>query len=145
MTGPGLWIRIRRRFGPRLSEWMFSAITIGWGLIMLWPGDTFELAAYAGFKALFGSDTNVGALMFVLGLARLGGLIVNGARKDVTPWIRLVSAFIGAMVWVGCGFAQSLAGVLGVWAVFYPAFAVWELINMHRAATDAGESYAGNP
>src|SRR4051812_40668007 len=37
----------------------------------------------------------VGWLMVGLGFLRIGGLIVNGARKNVTPWIRSVSASLG--------------------------------------------------
>jgi len=139
-AGGGLWVRMHVRFGTRLTEWMLSLITMGWGFVALFSGDLFKQPAYAGFRVIFGTDTGLGFVMLSLGLLRLGGLIVNGARREVTPWIRVTSAGLGCMIWVGMTAAHAMAGVLGVWAVFYPVFALTEVINAYRAAHDAGES-----
>ena len=80
-AGPGLWIRIQHRFGPRLPEWMLATIAAGWGAIMLLPADTFSLPSYAGFRQLFGSELALGLTMLFVGLACIVGLIINGARK----------------------------------------------------------------
>jgi hypothetical protein len=141
-AGPGLWIRIQHRFGPRLTEWMLAAIAAGWGAIMLLPADTFSLPSYAGFRQLFGSELALGLTMLFVGLACIVGLIINGARRQVTPWIRCVSAGFRFVIWVGMFSAHALAGLIGVWAIFYPVFAAVELINIYRAAHDAGESNA---
>lgn len=141
-AGVGLWVRVRHRFGPRLTEWIWATIMVGVGIIFLLPSDTFALPSYAGFRQLFGAEEGIGTVMLFLGVLRLIGLIVNGARKDVTPWIRMISAGVGFMIWIGMTFAHSLSGVLGVWAVFYPMFALVELANIYRAAHDVGEGHA---
>jgi hypothetical protein len=83
--------------------------------------------------------------MLMLGIARLGGLIVNGARKHVTPRIRRVSAAVGFLIWVGMTCAHAMSGLVGVWLAFYPIFAAVEIINVYRAAHDVGENSRGFP
>ncbi|MCZ4501020.1 MAG: hypothetical protein JWQ74_3575 [Marmoricola sp.] len=140
--GTGVWIRIQHRFGPRMTEWMLAAIAAGWGVIMLLPARTFDQPSYRGFRVIFGSEGGIGAVMLLVGLACIGGLIVNGARKKVTPWIRVSSAGIRWMIWIGMFFAHAIGGIIGAWAIFYPVFAAVELVNIYRAAHDVGESNA---
>ena len=139
-AGGGLWVRLRVRFGPRLSEWMLGGITVGWGLVGVLNTDLFKQPGYAGFRPIFGDSLLLGIVMLMLGTARLGGLFVNGSRRDVTPWIRVTSAGVGMLIWVGMTTAYALSGVLGVWAAIYPVFALVEVINAYRASRDAGES-----
>ncbi len=140
---PSLWVRIRRRFGPRLTEWLVSTQTMLWGVVLLLPADTFHAspATWAFFNAIM-QEWQWGALMFTLGAARLIGIIINGTRPRVTPYIRLVSSFVGFFVWIGVTYSFAASGVVSTWIAIYPAIAVVELINMYRAATDVGESYA---
>lgn len=139
-TGPGVWIRIQHRFGARLPEWQLSFIIAALGGVLFLPGDLFAQPAWTAFHAIFGSEHVLGAIMIFLGALRIGGLIVNGARRQVTPWIRVVSASVGFMIFVGLTYTYALSGFFGPWLAFYPAFAVTELFNIHRAARDAGES-----
>jgi len=80
--------------------------------------------------------------MVVLGIMRIGGLIVNGARKKITPWIRVASASVGFMIFVGITAGYSLSGVVSTWLAIYPVFALVEILNMYRASRDAGEGNA---
>lgn len=141
-AGPGLWIRIQHRFGPRMTEWMLAAITAGWGAVLLLPAQTFDQPTWAGFRAVFGSEWTLGAVMFLLGMTRIGGLVVNGARKRVTPWIRIVSAGGGLVLFIGITTGYALSGVISTWLAIYPIFALVELLNIYRAAHDVGESNA---
>ena len=144
-AGPGLWIRIQHRFGPRLTEWMLASITLLWGAVILLPADTFAQPAYTYFRFVFGNEVFLGSVMLMLGVARLGGLIVNGARKHVTPRIRRVSAAVGFLIWVGMTCAHAMSGMIGVWLAFYPIFAAVEVVNVYRAAHDVGENSRGLP
>lgn len=139
---PGLWIRIQHRFGPRMSEWIIAWIMFVWGLVLLLPADTFEGPNFEFFKAVM-SEFHWGIAMAFIGLSRIGGLIVNGARRNVTPWIRVISALFGFMIWVGICVAFSLSGVVSTWIAIYPTFALVEIVNIYRAAHDAGGTYAG--
>lgn len=140
--GPGLWIRIQHRFGPRMNEWVIGWIIAIWGVVLLLPAETFEGPNFAFFKIVM-SEFNWGIFMLVMGVGRIVGLIINGARKNVTPWIRVTSAFFGFILWVGICTAFGLSGVVSTWIAIYPTFAVIELVNIYRAAHDAGGNYAG--
>jgi len=140
-AGGGVWIRLRLRFGPRLTECLLGVITLGWGCVVLLPGHLFDQPSYAGFRIVFGSEFSLGLVMAIFGTARLVGLLINGARRRVTPWIRIAGAGVGLIVWVGMITAHCLALLPGEWMVFYPVFSVAEIFNIHRAAHDAGESY----
>lgn len=144
MTGsPGLWIRIQHRFGPRMTEWFMATHTAVWGLVLLLPDRVFDQPAWTGFRQIFRDEDVLGWIMVVLGLLRLAGLVVNGARKDVTPHIRQVSAGIGCVIWVGITYGYASSNVVSTWLAIYPLFAVGELVNIHRAARDQGESKNG--
>ena len=139
-VGPGMWIRtIQHRFGPRMTEWFLAGHTTMWGVILFYNKDQFEEPAWIGFRILFGESERLGWIMIVLGLLRTGGLIVNGARKNVTPLIRQVSAGVGCMIWLGITYCYASSGVVSTWLAIYPLFAVCELVNIHRAAHDQGE------
>lgn len=137
----GLWIRIRHRFGPRLSEWYVAAVMVGWGLVLLLPAHTFNGPSWVIFRALM-SEAQWGMLIMALGVLRLGGLIVNGARKNITPWIRVVSAGFGFLIFLGIALAFGLSGVISTGLALYPSIAVLELFNVYRAAHDVGASDA---
>lgn len=135
----GLWISIKHRFGPRFPEWMLAAIIFLWGVTMLLPAETFADDNWSFFRSVM-SESSWGWTMMLLGMLRITGLIINGARKNVTPWIRVVSAGCGFIVWVGITVAFALSGVVSTWMVIYPVLAVTELVNIYRAAFDAGGS-----
>ena len=138
-AGVGLWIRIQHRFGARLSEWFVATVTLLWGAVLLLPADTFAGPSWTIFRAIMG-EAEWGVVMVLLGLLRLGGLVVNGARKTVTPWIRVVSAGTGFVLWLGISLGFGLSGVISTGLAIYPAIAVLELFNIHRAAHDVGAS-----
>lgn len=141
--GGGLWVRLQRRFRIRQTEWLLAVITYLWGNVLLLPGNMFNLPDYSGFRDLFGSESILGVAMMLLGLLRLAGLIVNGARKNVTPHIRMVSAGIGCLIFFGICYCYVLSGIVSDWLAIYPAFVVVEIINVNNAARDVGESHVG--
>jgi hypothetical protein len=142
-AGPAIWIRVRHRFGPRTGEWLLAGHTVAWGYVLMAAPNLFDQPAWAGFRAIFGDETILGWIMIFLGLLRFGGLVVNGARKDVTPAIRQVSAGIGCLIWVGISYCYASSAVMSTWLAIYPIFAVGEVINIHRAAHDQGETRYG--
>jgi hypothetical protein len=141
--GTGIRIRIQHRFGPRMMEWFMAFHTLMWGLVLLVADRIFDQPAWSGFRQIFQSEDFLGWIMVSLGLARIAGLIVNGARKNVTPLIRQVSAGIGCLIWVGITYCYASSNVLSTWLAIYPLFVVGELVNIHRAAHDQGETRNG--
>jgi hypothetical protein len=72
--------------------------------------------------------------MFIVGVLRIVGLIINGARKKVTPQIRQISAGVGCVIWAGITYGFTSSDVVSTWLAIYPLFAVGELVNIHRGA-----------
>lgn len=138
-----IYVRIRHRFGPRLSEWFAAVVTFLWGVVLLLPADTFAGPSWVIFRAIM-PEGSWAVLLIILGALRLGGLIVNGARKEVTPWIRVLSAGGGFVIWSGISLGFGLSGVISTGLAVYPAIAVLELFNIHRAAHDVGETHASS-
>jgi hypothetical protein len=141
--GPGLWVQITHRFGPRMMEWFMAFHTALFGAVLLGTTDLFAQPAWAGFGSIFPNEAVLGWIMITLGFARIGGLIVNGARRHVTPMIRQVSAGVGCMIWFGIVYGFASSGVISTWLAIYPLFGIGELVNIHRAAHDQGETRNG--
>lgn len=141
--GPGIWIRIQHRFGPRMMEWFMAGHLILFGSILLLPTETFNQPAWVSFRHLISEDF-LGWMMFWIGILRIIGLIVNGARKKVTPQIRQISAGVGCVIWAGISYGFASSDVVSTWLAIYPLFALGELVNIHRAAHDEGEIRNGS-
>lgn len=142
-VGPGLWVQITHRFGPRMTEWFMAFHTALFGFVLVLTPDLFDQPAWAGFRSLKLSEEFVGWLMLVLGVARIVGLVINGARKHVTPMIRQISAGVGCLIWFGIVYGFASSGVVSTWLAIYPLFGLGELVNIHRAAHDQGETRNG--
>jgi hypothetical protein len=144
--GPAVWIRIQHRFGPRMPEWFMAGHMILFGYVLLLPTDTFNQPAFNAFRVLptermvgMTPEDIMGWAMLFIGCARIFGLIVNGARKRVTPQIRQISASIGCMIWAGIAYGFFSSDVVSTWLAIYPLFVVGEAVNIYRAAHDQGE------
>lgn len=131
-----LVMKVSHVFGPRWPEWTGSFSAIGAGLGLLHPYPAFE-----GSKALepfaFLDERVWGSGLLFIGVLRIIGLIVNGRRKKVTPWVRLLSAFICFMVFLGFSIGLLASGVMSTWPGAWPVLALTEFVNMQRAAQDA--------
>jgi hypothetical protein len=140
MTGPGIWLRIKHRFGPRMTEWVVAVQTMLWGMVVLSPQFSFDGPAWTFFRGTM-DEVGLGYLMFAIGLGRLCALLINGSLRRVTPIFRVASAALGCMVWTGISYSFAQSGVISTWIAIYPVIACVELINIYRAAHDVGESY----
>ena len=141
--GPGIWIRIQHRFGPRMPEWFLAGHMLLFGYVLLLPTETFNQPSFIVFREWIKKD-HLEWLMLIVGCARIIGLVVNGARKRVTPQIRQISGAIGCLVWVGISYGFASSDVISTWFAIYPLFVLGELVNIYRAAHDQGEAYHGS-
>jgi hypothetical protein len=142
-AGPGIWIRITHRFGPRMMEWFMAGHMILFGYVLLLSSETFNQPAFHSFKELVPSENFLGWSMLLVGCLRIVGLVINGARKTVTPQIRQISAGIGCIIWAGISYGFASSDVVSTWIAIYPLFAMGELVNINRAARDQGEARNG--
>lgn len=144
-------MQITHRFGPRMPEWFMAGHITLFGVVLLVADGLFLQPTWSGFHELFAFTGGapgqiqfwIGLAMIITGLARFGGLIVNGARKHVTPRIRQISAGVGCLIWSGIVYGFATSDVLSTWLAIYPLFAVNELVNVHRASHDEGETKNG--
>lgn len=138
-----LYVRIRTRFGYRIAEWAIAVQTALFGLVLLLPTSTYDTSTVFGFIRRLLPEEVLGGVMLFFGALRLIGLLINGARQDITPWIRVVSASVGVLVFLLLSFSFALSGVLSTWIAIYPIIAMVEILNVYRASHDAGEYRAG--
>jgi cytochrome b561 len=131
----GLWISIQHRFGPRRLEWAMGLLTLTLGITKLYT-DSFSRPAWEVFRTVFIEERYLGMLMIAIAVVRLGGLIVNGARKHVTPRIRQITAGLTAFLWAGMCYCFWQSGVFSGWEGLYPFFFLFELDNIQQAARD---------
>lgn len=124
-----------------MTEWLLAGITALWGGVLLLPGTAFDQPAFSGFKDIFGNEMLLGVSMVILGMLRLVGLFINGARKNITPHIRMFSAGCGFLIFFGVSYCFFLSGVISTWIAIYPPFVIIELVNAYRAAHDVGEAH----
>ena len=128
-------VAIRARFSGRILEWYVAAQLLLWGLILLAPFDTFTATnLFAGFEV---SENALGAAMLLMGLIRIGALIVNGAVPNVTPFFRIGGAFLGCGVWFYISMNLAASGHISTWIAAWPMACIAEFINLYRASQDA--------
>lgn len=137
----GLWIRVGNRFTPRALEWMLSWIMFGWGLsLALWPS-SFNGESWVIFKSIYPPVT-WGFIFMATGSVALIALFINGAKKEITPWFRMGSAFMRLCIWAGIWTAFFFSYNPGPWVFVYSTFFIAEWHNLYKAAYDAGAANA---
>jgi len=120
---------LRYAFVARLAEWMLATILFLWGVALVLPEQRFAAGdVWLAFRTLASEET-IGAAFILLGGCRL----VPGGQ-------RLVTAMITAVIWfsVTLGFLSS--GQVGTWLAVYPAFFIFDTINVFRATGDAAQA-----
>lgn len=100
----GIVIRIVHRAQTRLVEWLAAFQMMFMGLVLFHPSDTFSNSPnFQVFRETASEDTWA-VFLFMVGFVRLGGLLVNGSRQDITPTIRALGAFVGFFIFFGMFF-----------------------------------------
>lgn len=129
----------------RGGEWKTSCQSVVWGVILLLPGDTFQISTAFRIMAAIFSETTFGWIMLAIGVARIVGLIVNGSKGRVTSGVRVLSAFVGFGSWTFITLCFAASGLVSVWIAAWPFIAITELFNLRRSITDAKVLYDGRP
>lgn len=135
---PSLLLRVMPHFRLRRTEWIAAIQSVIWGLVLLAPVDTFAGPAFTFFR--FMPEEMWGAIMLVIGGLRLTGLIINGSRRTITPWMRLASAIVGWGMFTAVSLCFASSGIVSTWIAAWPVAAVIELMNIHDTAHDARQA-----
>lgn len=136
---PTFSLRIQLKFRQRRTEWVAGFQCLLFGAILLMPMETFASPSFRVFSELL-PEIWWGAALVMIGAVRLGGLIVNGARRRITPWLRLVSALLGFGVFTAISLCFASSGTISTWIAAWPVLMVVELMNIHDTARDARQA-----
>ncbi len=93
-----LIVRFRETFRERATEWVVSTVLAGWGFTVMQSPGLFDRPFYAPLAAV-GNEQSWGWLAFLIGMARLTFLFINGAWHR-TPMLRQLGCAVGMIVWV---------------------------------------------
>ena len=103
-----IFLRIRERIPLRIAEWLGGIAMIMIGLyLVIWP-TAFERYGLSGFAAIAPVGVWVGASL-VLGAARVGALVLNGHKPEVSAPIRCIVAVAGVALFssIAAGYAMA--------------------------------------
>lgn len=90
-------VRVKHKFRQRKLEWMAACQITAFGFVLMHQGDSLNSPGMAYLNSL-ASEATWSIILFVIGISRLLGLIINGAMEYVTPWIRTIGALAGLYV-----------------------------------------------
>lgn len=110
-VGHRFYVRIQHKFRQRLVEWGGSFQLMLLGYILMLPAESFtNSTSFLAMGSLMTEDS-WGILLFIVGTARLIGLIVNGSMESVTPWIRTIGAIFGFACFAVITYSMVVAAV----------------------------------
>ena len=126
--------RIRLRFRSRILEWEHAAVATLWGLIVLGNPEVFAGPAFVAFK---GGPALWGWLVFLLGVARITALCINGYMAKPTAMVRAMGALTGialfsaitlglllSSTWPTGLAVHSVLGFFGLFSLYWAIFDV---------------------
>ena len=126
--------------GASLLEWFFGAITMSWGLVLLWPGETFLNPFYVELARLL-QEEQWGWFLVAWGAVRVGALLATGFCR----WAHVLRAAcamfgIGVFTAIAIAFLAANAEGLSIDIATYACCAIFDFISALRAGVDIGES-----
>lgn len=137
----GLWMRVAHRFGPRRAEWMASLIAYGFGTQLIFTPEIMEQPQWVLFKSL-APPMVWGMIIALNGAVCLTALAINGAKKHITPQIRIAASALRIFIWAGMFLVFAFNGVPGLWLTLYIVLFAFEWSNLAEASKDTGEAHA---
>jgi hypothetical protein len=134
-----IFLRMRERIPLRIAEWLGGLAMILIGLyLVIWP-TAFERAGLAGFAAIAPVGVWVGASL-VLGAARIGALVLNGHKPEISAPIRCFVAMMGVALFssiaAGYGMATNQHGP-PMAMIFALVLMAGDIFNTIRSAMDS--------
>ena len=103
-----IYLRFREKIPLRIAEWLGGLAMILIGLyLVIWP-TAFDRAGLSGFAAIAPVGVWVGASL-ILGAARVGALVLNGHKPEVSAPIRCFVAGMGVGLFssIAAGYAMA--------------------------------------
>ena len=145
-------LRFREKIPLRIAEWLGGIAMILIGLyLVIWP-TAFARAGLSGFAAIAPVGIWVGASL-ILGAARVGALVLNGHKPEVSAPIRCFVAMMGVGLFSSIAAGYALATTENgppMAMVFALVLMMGDLFNTIRSAMDSthairSRSWIGSP
>lgn len=119
---------------------MVLPTTIGWGLVLLWPGDTFLNPFYVELARLL-HEEQWGWFLVSWGAVRVGAPVATGFCR----WAHVLRAAcamfgIGVFTAVAIAFIAAQADGPSINIATYACCAIFDFVSALRARVDIGES-----
>lgn len=132
-------VDLGRHFAVRASEWALAGMAAGYGVALLWPGDTFGLSPAYSFMGALATEETWGLAALTIGLIRLVALFVNGTYRR-SPYIRAGTAFLCVGLWtaIALGLSAGDAHAPAPELVVYPVLTALDVWNVYRSMRDGG-------
>lgn len=138
-----LLLHARQHFPARYSEWFLASILLTIGLLLLRPENIFaQSPAYVGL-ARIANQTTWGWFCFVFGALRIVALIVNGSWVPSSYHLRAFTAFISCFFWFQFTLGLMATGNPTLMLATAPWLFLSDMVNCHRAASEARLGSAG--
>lgn len=130
-----------QHFNIRLGEWLASLILVSLALLLLCATKLFMMQpTYFSVMSQLGSQVQWGFVFGVFGWVRIAALYING-RRPITPYIRMILAFLSCFIWFELALSLLASGVPGFgWAIF-PWLLALDMYNVFRSSADAREVF----
>lgn len=140
-------LRFREKIPLRIAEWLGGLIMIAIGLyLVIWP-TAFARAGLSGFAAIAPVGTWVAASL-ILGAARVGALVLNGHKPEVSAPIRCFVAMMGVGLFssIAAGYAMATNAHGPPMALLFAlVFMAGDLFNSARAGMDTYNAIRSRP
>lgn len=134
-----IFLRIREKMPLRIAEWLGGVAMILIGLyLVIWP-TAFERAGLSGFAAIAPAGIWVGTSLG-LGAARVGALVLNGHRPEVSAPIRCLVAIMGVGLFSSIAAGYALATTSNgppLAMIFALVLMAGDMFNAARAGMDS--------
>lgn len=136
---PVIYLRFREKIPLRIAEWLGGLAMIMIGLyLVVWP-HAFERAGLSGFAAIAPVGVWVAASL-ILGAARVGALVLNGHKPEVSAPIRCFVAVMGVGLFSSIAAGYSMATTAHgppMAMVFALVLMAGDIFNTIRSAMDS--------
>lgn len=129
-------VSLAHHFPQRVTEWLVSGFMISWGLSCLnSPQAAFDHPVYVEIAKI--APIHIwGTIAFVIGMARVCALFINGAVQR-SPHARALGAFVSNFMWLQLALGAIGADWSGPTTMVYPWLFAADFYNVFRAARDA--------
>jgi len=127
---------IAETFLARLCEWLFGAILLTLGLILLRPEQSFALSPATLPLRRIADEHWWGLYGAVVGGVRIGALVINGWVVPHTYIIRSLCSFLSVLFWFTVALGVMASGFASTMIAVYPWITLAEVVCLWRTGRD---------